>query len=53
MNRAAAFAAVHGLTRPASITATTGNGTVRLHGVRNRTDLHVTATAGNGTVRKY
>ncbi|MEV7842067.1 hypothetical protein OH749_31485 (plasmid) [Streptomyces albidoflavus] len=30
-----------------------GNGTVKLYGVRGRSDLDVRATAGNGTVKKF
>lgn len=34
------------------IVAKAGNGSVKLYGVRNRTDLDVRASAGNGTVKK-
>ncbi|AXU16813.1 DUF4097 family beta strand repeat-containing protein [Streptomyces clavuligerus] len=34
------------------ITARAGNGNVKIHGVRNRTDLDIRATASNGTVKK-
>ncbi|WKK24128.1 hypothetical protein QZH56_36750 [Streptomyces olivoreticuli] len=35
------------------IDARTGNGSVRLYGVRGRSDLDVKASAGNGTVQKF
>ena len=35
------------------IEARAGNGSVKLYGVRGRTDLDVDVTAGNGTVRKH
>ncbi len=35
------------------ITAKAGNGSVKLYGVRHRTDLDVRASAGNGTVKKF
>lgn len=35
------------------ITVKAGNGSVKLYGVRNRSDLDVRASAGNGTVKKF
>lgn len=35
------------------IEARTGNGSVKLYGVRGRTDLDVRASAGNGSVKKF
>lgn len=35
------------------IEARAGNGSVKLYGVRHRSDLDLDATAGNGTVRKF
>jgi hypothetical protein len=35
------------------IVAKAGNGSVKLYGVRNRSDLDVRASAGNGTVKKF
>lgn len=35
------------------ITAKAGNGSVKLYGVRSRSDLDIRASAGNGTVKKF